>query len=263
MRRKEMLIAVIGGIVGAVLTMMVGSVLPLGAQSQSGNLGEIECTKLTIIDPNDGSKRVVLDQDEHGGRVRVLSVLDPDPLPEDSLAAKWGLERVPAEFRLSIVLEDKVGIAGERIREYKGHIFLHDDLGSVKNTLIFDEEDTLTCHGLHVNDPLTGKIAVGIRADMWGGAITVAGADGADAIRLIGGQSGGHLRIYGKESRNISDPVLKAFGFSKLNSLSGMALYTDDNGGVVNILNKRGHSAIRLFTSELGHGRVFYLSSDK
>ena len=50
MKAKERLYAVIGGCVGAVLTMVVCSFLPLGAQSQGEHVfGEITCTKLTVI----------------------------------------------------------------------------------------------------------------------------------------------------------------------------------------------------------------------
>ena len=50
MNAKERLYAVIGGCVGAVLTMAVCSLLPLGAQSQGEDVfDEITCTKLTVI----------------------------------------------------------------------------------------------------------------------------------------------------------------------------------------------------------------------
>ncbi|MDE0043433.1 MAG: hypothetical protein OXT74_15445, partial [Candidatus Poribacteria bacterium] len=45
-----MLLTVIGGIVGAVLTMATGSFSPLGAQSQSDSFREIICTGLTVVD---------------------------------------------------------------------------------------------------------------------------------------------------------------------------------------------------------------------
>lgn len=41
MRRKEVLCAMIGGVVGAVLAMEGGAVLPIGAQDESGRP---ECT---------------------------------------------------------------------------------------------------------------------------------------------------------------------------------------------------------------------------
>ncbi len=56
MNRKESLYAVIGGCVGAILTMAVCSVLPLGALSQSNrsgetSFGEINCTGLRVFNP--------------------------------------------------------------------------------------------------------------------------------------------------------------------------------------------------------------------
>ena len=50
MKTKERLYAVIGGMVGAVLTMVVCSLSPLGAQSQSeGHFDEITCRKLRVV----------------------------------------------------------------------------------------------------------------------------------------------------------------------------------------------------------------------
>ena len=62
MNTKERLYAVIGGCVGAVLTMVVCSFLPLGAQSQGDRFGEITCTGLKVVGP-DGSLQVRLGGD--------------------------------------------------------------------------------------------------------------------------------------------------------------------------------------------------------
>ena len=52
MKTKEAWYAVIGGCVGAVLTMLAGSFLPLGAQSLSDvSFGKITCTQLKVTDP--------------------------------------------------------------------------------------------------------------------------------------------------------------------------------------------------------------------
>ena len=52
MTRKEALCAVIGGVVGAVLVMAVGSFAPLGAQSEvaDAEFGTITCSKLVVRD---------------------------------------------------------------------------------------------------------------------------------------------------------------------------------------------------------------------
>ena len=64
MNRKAGLYAVIGGCIGAVLTMAVCSVLPLGAQSQSGNFGAITCTELRLVDVAGGTQALVYYNDE-------------------------------------------------------------------------------------------------------------------------------------------------------------------------------------------------------
>ena len=70
MTRKEQLFAVIGGCVGAVLTMAVCSFFPLGVQSQSDRFGEITCEKLTVIN-SEGETAVVLNSNRLGGYVDV------------------------------------------------------------------------------------------------------------------------------------------------------------------------------------------------
>ena len=56
MNRKERLYAVIGGVVGPVLTMVVCSFSPLGAQSENdAQFDTITCKVLKVVDPADGS----------------------------------------------------------------------------------------------------------------------------------------------------------------------------------------------------------------
>ena len=66
MKKKEMLYAVIGGCVGAVLTLAVCSVSPL-----DGNFGKIICKELKVVG-SDGKPRVTLSIGEYGGRVDVF-----------------------------------------------------------------------------------------------------------------------------------------------------------------------------------------------
>ena len=51
MRRKEALFAVIGGVVGAILTMVVGSFSPLGAHNEvtDAEFGEIICRRIRVV----------------------------------------------------------------------------------------------------------------------------------------------------------------------------------------------------------------------
>ena len=52
MNTKERLYAVIGGCVGAVLTMVVCSVVPIGAQSKADRFGEITCNGIKVVNRN-------------------------------------------------------------------------------------------------------------------------------------------------------------------------------------------------------------------
>ena len=71
MNRKESLYAVVGGCAGAVLTLMVCSFLPLGAQSQSDSFGEITCTKLRVVN-SEAKAVVVLDTFSEGGLIALF-----------------------------------------------------------------------------------------------------------------------------------------------------------------------------------------------
>ena len=97
MRRKEMFYAVIGGLVGAVLVMAVGSIAPLGAQDEvaDAEFGMITCREIKVVDAEgelgaemrgdeygkggvvrvyskDGKTGASMVVDEHGGRLRVV-----------------------------------------------------------------------------------------------------------------------------------------------------------------------------------------------
>ncbi len=72
MKAKEQWYAVIGGCVGAVLTLVVCSFFPLGAQSQSDvNFGKITCTELEVLRP-DGRGGALIGVNEHGGIVYLV-----------------------------------------------------------------------------------------------------------------------------------------------------------------------------------------------
>ena len=76
MRRKEMLYAVIGGIVGTVLTMAAGALTPLGAKDELKDLnaGRITCRELDVVDAK-GNIRAGLNTSEFGGSVFVVGKL--------------------------------------------------------------------------------------------------------------------------------------------------------------------------------------------
>ena len=80
MRKNEVLIAMIGGVAGAILTMAVGSLAPLGAQDEAVdlNVGKITCTGLKVanggfvaIVSEDGKIQAVMGDGRNGGYVDV------------------------------------------------------------------------------------------------------------------------------------------------------------------------------------------------
>ena len=74
MLRKQVLAAVIGGIVGAVLVMAVGTIAPLGAQNEvkDAKFGKITCTELSVVFPN-GERAATILPAGRGGLIVVAS----------------------------------------------------------------------------------------------------------------------------------------------------------------------------------------------
>ena len=71
MRRKELLFAVIGGIVGALVMMALGFGVSLAAQSGGdANFGKITCTELEVLYSNE-LRRVRIVGKERGGEIEI------------------------------------------------------------------------------------------------------------------------------------------------------------------------------------------------
>ena len=108
MRRREVLFAVIGGIVGAVLVMAAGSFAPLGAQNEAVDLhvGEITCTGLKVVDSQD-IPRVTLKR--HG-------VIIIDGVDGNSMRGR-GVVSVSSKDRntLAMMIINKEGTGGQVI----------------------------------------------------------------------------------------------------------------------------------------------------
>ena len=56
MTKRERLFTVLGGCFGAVLTMAVCSVMPLGAQNGDATFGKITCTGLKVVDAEEKTR---------------------------------------------------------------------------------------------------------------------------------------------------------------------------------------------------------------
>ena len=83
MRRKEALFAVIGGVVGAVLTMAAGLFSPLGAQDEDASFGTVTCQELKVVGPAGDTRVWLLSEFDGGlyvfggdGKIRARMVVD-------------------------------------------------------------------------------------------------------------------------------------------------------------------------------------------
>ena len=122
MKGKERLYAVIGGCVGAVLTMMVCSLLPVGAQSQGNSVGEITCTELKVVD-SEGRVRVWLSPGSFmGGNVFVYG----EDGNGDFIGSALGIGTYGG---LISVYGKSAGCASMGIDEHGGRVFVFEESG--------------------------------------------------------------------------------------------------------------------------------------
>ena len=200
MNTKERLYAVIGGCVGAMLTMVVCSFFPLGVQSQSDRFGEITCTRLKVVDSygrvgvelrfekygghieiksNEHSTfdtRAKLGVNEHGGYVAVFN--------EDLASASMGIDkhggsvRVVTEF---LSLEE---------RRRGGHLRINERGGTVNvNGLSGAASMEVSEHGGNVNvfsAEKNGGPQAHMGVDEHGGVVSVFGKGGNTSRAIMG-----------------------------------------------------------------------------
>lgn len=205
MKTKASLYAVIGGVVGAVLTIAVCSVMPIGAQNGDAIFGEITCTKLNVVDV-EGKTNVSLRTHEDGGIVKVKGKTGDVVLMVDKWGGSvnvWGDKdgRIVVlgggsggdvwintdENGGSISVGGMGGSVRLNIDEDGGHVDVKGKAGKVG---IGSDED-----GGYVN--VKGKAGkVGIGSDERGGSIAVSEANGLGAPRVhIGADSLGGGRV--------------------------------------------------------------------
>ena len=102
MLRKEVLFAVIGGIVGAVLVMATGSFSPLGAHNEAVDLdlGYITCRGLTVVDS------------ENNHRVKIGAFVSKG----------FVFVRGKTDARVFITADEEKGEVQMRTKNFNGHV---------------------------------------------------------------------------------------------------------------------------------------------
>ena len=184
MRRKEALIAVVGGIVGAILTMVVGSFSPLGAQSRSdGKFNTITCTELNVVDA-EGNSRVWLTSSSDNGLVYI--------------EGKSGSRIRLAAYESA---GGQVSIRGTEGEE----VSLLTTIGGSAEVAVYDRAgegvilSTVGEHGGYVSVfGKDGEGAARMRITENGGAVSVHGKDGVGSAQMTINEYGGRVSVRGK-----------------------------------------------------------------
>ena len=206
MRKKEVLYAVIGGCVGAVLTMAAGLFSPLEAQNgaQDVEFGTITCTGIKIENSNSDSRTILIP-----GYV--------------SMGSSGGLG-------VQILSNGKIGNLTLGGSVGKGvYITGGEDGGSIsvmgENVDIGMEVNSRNGGRIHVSDgDGNPRAAVEVYEDGGAGRIGVYGNDGKEASMKIEAH-GGRVDVYGKG-----------------NDTSRATLAVNEYGnGVINIWDKNGY----------------------
>ena len=231
MRRKESLYAIIGGIVGAVLTIAVCSVLPIGAQSQSDRVfGEITCTGLKVVDA-ERKTTVLLQSGAFGGIVLVYG--EGNTVAEMAIAPHGG----------RVFLRSSGNNAGsvnmEFDDEHGGEIRVYGEEGSVK--LGTNKHGA----GVYVTDQ-NGRTRASITSsELVGGVLGVAGENEEPLV------------VISPNLMNQNTPVGGMVNVFGSGMADGVRLSVNKDGGIVSVFGKEdGKSLAAMGVNEYGSGAV-------
>lgn len=231
MKGKEALYAVIGGVVGAVLTMAAGSFSTLGAKDEAAdlNLGNITCKSLKVVDSNGvagvtissaGSGSIIV-WNEGGSSVGVaIGGGSEEYRYGASVDVYGGNDNITIGRNIGILVEGRGKAAyDERIgRNHLGMVAIHGILG-----------------GIFVNQPLP---------------------DRASSV-YIGGHHGGGILV--KDGKGIKTPG--SFGSVAITATDGGRLEfgddSDSSGGHYAIVETNEHGRLKVGTQD-EHGQFWW-----
>ena len=266
MNRKEVVLAVTSGCVGAVLTMAVCSFSPLGAQSQSDvNFGKITCTGLEVVnadgkvvahmiagrDGGDISVRgknggsVYMWADEHGGRADLYGKGSTSvKITEDGgcVEVRTSTRRVGSTMLGAIMRA--VGHAGE--------VTVQDTVDGIENYV------TMGLDGVNIFRSNLGKASMKITKD--GGQVSIDSwnEDKQNVKKAIMEVSESSSRVFVQhdELHNRRATMIVTQVGSLVN-LEGMALMgVHDHGASVEVLGKDDKVKASMSVNEYGRGVV-------
>ena len=227
MRSKEWLYAVIGGVVGAVLVMVVFSVLPTGPQTEVGNteFGTITCREIRVID-SDGDLKSAISGDEHGGQVAVFGRGGNAGIKVGEYGGRIGVYSENSNGRLVLsVSKDGKGANVEVINRNGNSATINTaDDGASVNVLGADQSSaSMNAWGaggveVRLNRGGTDHSGAAMFTTKHGGAVAVSGKDGKGRATMSVDENGGQVGVYVKEDKPRAAMALDRYGNGAVNT---------------------------------------------
>lgn len=210
--------AAIGGCIGAVLTMVFGSFLPLGAQrKRDNNFGHIVCSRLTVSDPDGVMPFLSLGYDEHGGYVAING--------KDGAggSVSLGVDEHGGSIIVSSTLGERVLVD---IDEHGGGVSIY-------------ARDKFESHYQG-----EGEQVASMRDRGHGGFIWVTDVDRKGFAVMAGNERGGTVAVVGKERKGVAVMKIEGHGgeVTAYGSEKGFPVTVDDEGRYGVVYNAKANS---------------------
>ena len=187
MKRKEVLIAVISGCIGAMLTMAVGLFSPMGARAHSqpsdAVFGKIQCKEIEVVDSR-GRTSCWIGTDISGGRILV----------NYTEQEKRSVSISATQFGGNVTARNRGGTVRLTTNEHGGEFYLSNSSGQRAASISIDEHGSsfrLTDNAF----PFNGQILLSTKEGT--PFVAVSGPKGEHAEMTID-EHGGRVEVSGK-----------------------------------------------------------------
>ncbi len=286
MRKKEVLYAVVGGVVGAVLVMAAGSFSLLGAhkEGEDAKFGEIICRELKVVRP-DGQTAVSISFGhydisgdvgsmyigEYGGQVFVF-----DRHGELSTGIGFDEHGGRVDVRGKGESQAYMGIDGHGGFVHalgKGELRAYMGIGERGGVVEVCGTDGLSGVDMGINEYGGGIVSLESKngkTSVASGSVSVFGKDGRGGVLLSALESGGRVDLVGLRNTMGGYPSLVSMGIegdggyvsvSGKDDKSSAGMRIDEHGGVIGVHGK-GESQAVMGINEYGNGVISMWDKD-
>ena len=223
MNTKEQLYAVIGGGVGAILTMVVCSFSPLGAQSKAENLGDIVCENIRCSGISVNGSMMLrggsLFPEESNLTVRDGKVFIGSSATSGGGSASMGIGKSGGGYVLVVAGGENSARARMDVGEYSGRVRVYGNSGREVRAGMSSNEDG-------------GRIYVRGKGDVPAKAIMIISKDGGGGKVTVyrkGGASGGSASLGTDEHGG------NVYALGKDGGMASMVIDEGENGGIARV----------------------------